>query len=105
VEATELRRPCIVSTGDSSDVRGRVDLSAAAAPSRISFEGAADADLPVKTSERRSIRVHPPPNRPAHGLPRGRDEAWYMAAEEPGPAIGISPPLRVPAEPDAPVGL
>jgi mannose-6-phosphate isomerase len=81
---------------------GRRDLAGAFAPpaesasgpiGEIWFEGAADADLLVKylfTAERLSIQVHPGDEAArARGLPRGKDEAWFVLSAEPGAVIGL----------------
>jgi mannose-6-phosphate isomerase len=81
---------------------GRCDLAGPFAPPRgaggepigeIWFEDSADAALLVKylfTAERLSIQVHPD-DRAARALghKRGKDEAWYVVAAEPGAAIGL----------------
>jgi mannose-6-phosphate isomerase len=57
------------------------------------FEGPADAPLLAKyifTSERLSIQVHPNDERArARGLPRGKNECWYIVDAEPGATIGL----------------
>ena len=81
---------------------GRRDLAGAFAPppdaagapiGEIWFEGGADAELLVKylfTSERLSIQVHPDDEAArAAGHKRGKDEAWYVLAAEPGAVIGL----------------
>lgn len=82
---------------------GRRDLPAAFAPAvagaepvgEIWFEDDSDADseLLVKylfTSERLSVQVHPDDAAArARGYPRGKDEAWYILAAEPGATIGL----------------
>lgn len=81
---------------------GRRDLAGAFAPpagaapepiGEIWFEGEADAALLVKylfTAERLSIQVHPGDAAArARGLPRGKDEAWYVMSAEPGAVIGL----------------
>jgi mannose-6-phosphate isomerase len=81
---------------------GRRDLAGAFAPpagaapepiGEIWFEGDDDAALLVKylfTSERLSIQVHPDDDAArARGLPRGKDEAWFVVAAEPGAVIGL----------------
>ena len=59
----------------------------------IWFEPPADAALLVKylfTAERLSIQVHPDDAAArARGLPRGKDEAWYVLDAEPGARIGL----------------
>ena len=59
----------------------------------IWFEPPADAALLIKylfTAERLSIQVHPGDEAAkARGLPRGKDEAWYILDAEPGARIGI----------------
>lgn len=59
----------------------------------IWFEPPADAALLVKylfTAERLSIQVHPDDEAArARGLPRGKDEAWYVLDAEPGARIGL----------------
>ena len=59
----------------------------------IWFEPPADAPLLVKylfTAERLSIQVHPDDAAArAIGLPRGKDEAWYIVHAEPGARIGL----------------
>ena len=56
-------------------------------------DGAGEPDLLVKylfTSERLSIQVHPDDTLArAHGLPRGKDEAWFILAAAPDATIGI----------------
>jgi mannose-6-phosphate isomerase len=84
---------------------GRRDLPASfGAPAdesigEIWFEGAADAELLVKylfTAERLSIQVHPgDESARARGLPRGKDEAWYVLSAEPGAVIGLGLTHRV----------
>ncbi len=73
----------------------------------IWFEGGGDVpggdELLVKmlfTSERLSVQVHPD-DAGAHaiGLARGKDEAWYVMAAEPGASIGIG--LAAGLTPDA----
>ena len=81
---------------------GRRDLAGPFAPpagvgaepiGEIWFEGAADAELLVKylfTSERLSIQVHPDDEAArVRGHARGKDEAWYVLAAEPGAVIGL----------------
>jgi mannose-6-phosphate isomerase len=83
-------------------VWGRCDLAGPFAPppgagaepiGEIWFEGAPGAELLVKylfTAERLSIQVHPGDAAArARGLPRGKDEAWYVVSAEPGAAIGL----------------
>lgn len=59
----------------------------------IWFEPPAEAALLVKylfTAERLSIQVHPDDDAAfARGLPRGKDEAWYILDAEPGARIGL----------------
>lgn len=59
----------------------------------IWFEAPARAALLVKylfTSERLSIQVHPDDAAArARGLPRGKDEAWFVLDAEPGAVIGL----------------
>lgn len=59
----------------------------------IWFDAPADAPLLIKylfTAERLSIQVHPDDEAArAIGLPRGKDEAWYILDAEPGARIGI----------------
>lgn len=59
----------------------------------IWFEPPAGAALLVKylfTSERLSVQVHPGDEAAkARGLPRGKDEAWFVLDAEPGAAIGL----------------
>jgi len=59
----------------------------------IWFEAPAEAALLVKylfTSERLSIQVHPDDEAArARGLPRGKDEAWFVLDAEPGAVIGL----------------
>jgi mannose-6-phosphate isomerase len=59
----------------------------------IWFEAPAGAELLVKylfTSERLSIQVHPDDEAARRlGLPRGKDEAWYVLDAEPGAVIGL----------------
>jgi mannose-6-phosphate isomerase len=59
----------------------------------IWFEASPDAALLVKylfTSERLSIQVHPGDDAArARGLPRGKDEAWFVIDAEPGAMIGL----------------
>jgi mannose-6-phosphate isomerase len=59
----------------------------------IWFEPPADAALLIKylfTAERLSIQVHPDDAAArARGLPRGKDEAWYILDAEPEARIGI----------------
>jgi mannose-6-phosphate isomerase len=87
---------------------GRRDLAGPFAPPQggsaepigeIWFEGAADAELLVKylfTSERLSIQVHPDDEAArARGLPRGKDEAWYVLSAEPDAVIGLGLTRRV----------
>lgn len=56
-------------------------------------DGAEEPELLVKylfTSERLSIQVHPDDVLAhARGLPRGKDEAWFIVQAEPGATIGI----------------
>lgn len=56
-------------------------------------DGDADLDLLVKylfTSEKLSIQVHPDDRAAAEaGLPRGKDEAWFITRADPGAIIGI----------------
>ena len=56
-------------------------------------DGAAEPELLVKylfTSERLSIQVHPDDAlAQAHGLPRGKDEAWYILHADSDATIGI----------------
>lgn len=56
-------------------------------------EGQPEPELLVKylfTSERLSIQVHPDDALArAHGLPRGKDEAWYILHADPHATIGI----------------
>jgi len=91
---------------------GRRDLAGPFAPpagagaepiGEIWFEGAPDAELLVKylfTAERLSIQVHPDDKAArARGLARGKDEAWYIVAAEPGAAIGLG--LTHEVSPDA----
>jgi len=81
---------------------GRRDLAGPFAPpsgtgsepiGEIWFEDSAGAELLVKylfTAERLSIQVHPGDEAArARGLPRGKDEAWYVIAAEPGAVIGL----------------
>jgi mannose-6-phosphate isomerase len=83
-------------------VWGRRDLAGPFAPpcgpegepiGEIWFEDAAEAELLVKylfTAERLSIQVHPDDAAArARGFPRGKDEAWYVVAAEPGAVIGL----------------
>jgi mannose-6-phosphate isomerase len=80
---------------------GRGDLAGAFAPpiGEIWFEGPADAQLLVKylfAAERLSIQVHPGDgDARALGLARGKDEAWYVLAADPGAAIGLGLTRRV----------
>ena len=59
----------------------------------IWFEAPAGAELLVKylfTSDRLSIQVHPGDEAArARGLPRGKDEAWFVLETEPGAVIGL----------------
>jgi len=59
----------------------------------IWFEDSPEAALLVKylfTSERLSIQVHPDDEAArARGYARGKDEAWYVVAAEPGAVIGL----------------
>jgi mannose-6-phosphate isomerase len=82
---------------------GRRDLPPAFAPpspqaepvGEIWFEDEAggDPELLVKylfTAERLSVQVHPGDEAArARGHARGKDEAWYVVAAEPGAAIGL----------------
>jgi mannose-6-phosphate isomerase len=82
---------------------GRRDLPPAFAPpsplaepvGEIWFEdeAARDPELLVKylfTAERLSVQVHPGDEAArARGFARGKDEAWYVIAAEPGAAIGL----------------
>lgn len=82
-------------------VWGRRDLGGRFAPppgtsgpiGEIWFEDSSNAALLVKylfTSERLSIQVHPDDAAArAHGHERGKDEAWYVIAAEPGATIGL----------------
>ena len=83
-------------------VWGRRDLAGPFAPppnagaepiGEIWFEDEAGAELLVKylfTAERLSIQVHPSDSAArALGHRRGKDEAWYILAAEPGAAIGL----------------
>lgn len=92
-------------------VWGRRDLAGPFAPppeagaepiGEIWFEDEADAALLVKylfTAERLSIQVHPDDAAArARGLPRGKDEAWYVIAAEPDAVIGIGLTHEVPPE-------
>jgi len=90
---------------------GRRDLAGPFAPPQgagaepigeIWYEDEADAALLVKylfTSERLSIQVHPDDSAAqARGYPRGKDEAWYVIAAEPGATIGLGLTRRVSRE-------
>ena len=81
---------------------GRTDLPpifAAAASGRqigeVWFESADGHDLPllvkyIFTSDRLSIQVHPDDAQAiARGLPRGKEEIWYILDCEPGATLGI----------------
>jgi mannose-6-phosphate isomerase len=81
---------------------GRRDLAGRFAPpaelagrpiGEIWFEAPDEAELLVKylfTAERLSIQVHPGDAAArALGHERGKDEAWYVIAADPGAAIGI----------------
>jgi len=81
---------------------GRRDLTGAFAPpaalsgrpiGEIWFEAPDEAELLVKylfTAERLSIQVHPDDAAArALGHKRGKDEAWYVIAADPGAVIGI----------------
>lgn len=61
-----------------------------------------DPDLLVKylfTSERLSVQVHPDDaSAIARGYPRGKDEAWFILAAEPGATIALGPKQRLSAE-------
>jgi len=82
-------------------VWGRTDLAGPFAPppgasepiGEIWFEDSPEAALLVKylfTSERLSVQVHPDDEAArARGYPRGKDEAWYVVAAEPGAVIGL----------------
>jgi len=82
-------------------VWGRRDLAGPFAPppgtrapiGEIWFEDSPEAALLVKylfTSERLSVQVHPDDEAArARGHPRGKDEAWYVVAAEPGAVIGL----------------
>lgn len=82
-------------------VWGRRDLAGPFAPppgtsepiGEIWFEDSPEAALLVKylfTSERLSVQVHPGDEAArARGYPRGKDEAWYVIAAEPGAVIGL----------------
>ena len=81
-------------------VWGRRDLPAGfprvrgdAPTGEIWFEAPDEAALLVKylfTSERLSIQVHPDDSAArARGLPRGKDEAWFVLDAEPDAAIGL----------------
>lgn len=71
-----------------------------AAIGEIWHQAPGDAPLLVKhlfTSERLSIQVHPDDAAAqARGFPRGKDEAWFVLAAEPGATIGLG--LKAPAE-------
>jgi len=73
-----------------------------AAIGEIWYEGPEGAELLVKylfTSERLSIQVHPgDDDARALGLPRGKDEAWYVIEAEPDAVIGIGLTHEVPRE-------
>jgi mannose-6-phosphate isomerase len=68
-------------------------LGAGVPVGEIWFEPPADAPLLVKylfTAERLSIQVHPDDAAAcAKGLPRGKDEAWYILDAAPGARIGL----------------
>lgn len=81
---------------------GRRDLTGAFAPppdlagrpiGEIWFDAPDEAELLVKylfTAERLSIQVHPDDAAArALGYKRGKDEAWYVIAADPGAVIGI----------------
>lgn len=90
---------------------GRVDLppifAAAGAGRQIGevwFESGGGRDLPllvkyIFTSDRLSIQVHPSDAQAvAKGLPRGKEEIWYILDCEPGATLGIG--LTAPLTPD-----
>jgi mannose-6-phosphate isomerase len=90
---------------------GRTDLppifAAAGAGRQIGevwFEDAGGRDLPllvkyIFTSDRLSIQVHPDDAQAvAKGLPRGKEEIWYILDCEPGATLGIG--LTAPMTPD-----
>ena len=90
---------------------GRRDLAGPFAPpagmagepiGEIWFEDSAEAPLLVKylfTAERLSIQVHPDDEAArARGHRRGKDEAWYVIAAEPGAVIGLGLTRRVSRE-------
>ncbi len=90
-------------------VWGRRDLPAGfprapggAPTGEIRFEAATEAELLVKylfTSERLSIQVHPDDEAArARGLPRGKDEAWFVLDAEPDAAIGLGLTRKVPSD-------
>ena len=68
----------------------------------IWFEAPPEAPLLVKylfTAERLSIQVHPDDAAArAKGLPRGKDEAWYILDAEPGARIGLGLTRKVSRE-------
>ena len=65
---------------------------------------ATDADLPllikyIFTSERLSIQVHPNDEQARNrGLPRGKNECWYILDAEPGAVLGLGLTREVEAE-------
>jgi len=71
----------------------------------IWFAGAHDDDLPllikyIFTSERLSIQVHPNDEQArAAGLPRGKNECWYILEADPDAVLGLG--LKAPMEPEA----
>jgi mannose-6-phosphate isomerase len=84
------------------------DVSAGEEPvGEIWFEvphgsGLGEPELLVKhlfTSERLSVQVHPDDTvAKAHGLPRGKSEAWHILKAEPGASIALG--LREPITKD-----
>ena len=92
--ATRLRAVPVERVWGRHDIPAGFPRLAADVPvGEIWFEAPADAPLLIKylfTAERLSIQVHPDDEAAqAIGLPRGKDEAWYILDAEPGARIGI----------------
>lgn len=92
--ATRLRAVPVERVWGRTDIPAGFPRLADGVPvGEIWFEPPAGAALLVKylfTAERLSIQVHPDDAAArARGLPRGKDEAWYVIDAEPGARIGL----------------
>jgi mannose-6-phosphate isomerase len=94
VTATRLRAVPVERVWGRHDIPAGFPRLAGDVPvGEIWFEAPVDAPLLIKylfTAERLSIQVHPDDQAArARGLPRGKDEAWYILDAEPEARIGL----------------